>query len=204
METFRYVVAVLLLLTMPAAIVFWLTIHPFVGFWRRVGVWPAYAVALCLMAFVGFELYWYRDRLLGRDLGTRLVLCLPGGVLVSLSILLARRLREQLQVRTLVGIAELQGDATCLLQGGLYEMVRHPRYLAYAMGTLGAAMIANFTGAWVLALLVIAGLYVVAVLEERELQSRFGPSYREYQQRAPRLLPTVAGLRSVFGRRRGS
>jgi len=37
--------------------------------------------------------------------------------------------------------------------------------------------------------LVALGLHLVTVLEERELVSRFGDAYREYQHRAPRFVP---------------
>ena len=45
MDTTRYVIGVLLIVGVPPAVIFWLLIHPFVGFWRRVGRRALYSSA---------------------------------------------------------------------------------------------------------------------------------------------------------------
>jgi len=37
MDTFRYVLAVMLVISLPPAIAYWFVIHPFAALWRRVG-----------------------------------------------------------------------------------------------------------------------------------------------------------------------
>ena len=44
MASLRYAIAVILIVAIPAAIVYWLLIHPFVRFWRRLGIGRSYAV----------------------------------------------------------------------------------------------------------------------------------------------------------------
>jgi protein-S-isoprenylcysteine O-methyltransferase Ste14 len=67
--------------------------------------------------------------------------------------------------------------------------VRHPRYIAVLLGMFAVALFCNYLGLYVVVALTVPGLYVVAVLEERELLERFGTEYREYMERVPRFVP---------------
>jgi protein-S-isoprenylcysteine O-methyltransferase Ste14 len=107
------------------------------------------------------------------------------------------QVRRQLSTRTLVGITELKNESSdeALISQGIYRLARHPRYLAVIVGLLASALIVNYLGVYLLALLMVPGLYSVAVLEERELMARFGQRYRDYASNVPRLFPTVLSLR---------
>ena len=48
MSTARYIIAVLLMISLPPTIAWWYVIHPFVGFWRRVGKPITYTVMTVL------------------------------------------------------------------------------------------------------------------------------------------------------------
>ena len=76
-----------------------------------------------------------------------------------------------------------------LVTSGPYRWIRHPFYVAMALVTVGAALIAaNWfilaSGAVVFSLLAIRSR-----VEEEELASRFGDAYREYKKRTGRFLP---------------
>ncbi|MGH9579834.1 MAG: methyltransferase family protein [Terriglobales bacterium] len=45
---------------------------------------------------------------------------------------------------------------------------------------------------YALSLFAIATGWVMIVLEERELERRFGDAYREYKRRTPALVPRIA------------
>jgi protein-S-isoprenylcysteine O-methyltransferase Ste14 len=47
----------------------------------------------------------------------------------------------------------------------------------------------NYTGMYILVLLLAPVGYLMIVLEERELIERFGDEYRKYQREVPRLIP---------------
>jgi protein-S-isoprenylcysteine O-methyltransferase Ste14 len=73
----------------------------------------------------------------------------------------------------------------------LYAWTRNPMLLAalaffLSMGIWFQSMLFVL---WVLILLAPALLVFVKVYEERELEIRFGASYREYKSRTPMLLP---------------
>ena len=59
------------------------------------------------------------------------------------------------------------------------------------IGTLAWALFVNYVGVYVLAILTLPGLYLVAVLEERELLERFGDEYARYRERVPRFVPRL-------------
>ena len=95
-----------------------------------------------------------------------------------------------LSLRTLVGAPELNAESRgVLLRDGIFARVRHPRYLGASLGLAATALFANHLGTYLLLAVFLPGIYVVTVLEERELVARFGDAYREYQRRVPRFLP---------------
>jgi protein-S-isoprenylcysteine O-methyltransferase Ste14 len=63
------------------------------------------------------------------------------------------------------------------------------------LGTVAMALFTNYVAAYVLAAIAFPWLYLIIVLEERELSDRFGDEYRSYQQRVPRLIPRLGAPR---------
>lgn len=198
MATARYVLAALLVISLPPAILWWIVIHPLVGFWRRVGQAASLWINGILMVG-GFVVLWLvRDALVGRDLGGHLALTVAGALCLLVSIGIALRRRRFLTFRILSGLPELEpsGKGGELLTEGPYGVVRHPRYLEVVIGSLGYALLANHTGAYVVTLLMLPVLHLVVLMEERELVERFGDAYREYAARVPRYLPrNLSGFR---------
>jgi len=82
--------------------------------------------------------------------------------------------------------------------GGLYSIVRHPVMFCDAFWPLGLSLMAGsiigvaLTPVWML----LAGL--VTFPEEELLVEEYGDSYRDFQKRVPRLIPSV---RRLFGSR---
>jgi hypothetical protein len=66
-DTIRYFAGVLLVVTLPPAVVWWFIIHPFVGFWRRVGARRALWANIVIMALGIVGLWFVRNPLVGRD-----------------------------------------------------------------------------------------------------------------------------------------
>lgn len=188
-ETARYVMAVLVLISLVPACNFWFTIHPFIGFWRRVGRFGATLAGGGIMVASMAILFWYREALLGRDFGTVVWLWLPAGVLLGIAAVIERARKKHLKFNILTGGPEFSGDgaATALLQEGVYARLRHPRYFAYALAIPGWALFANYLGLYVYVVVGWAFIYALIRLEERELSARFGAEYEAYARRVPRL-----------------
>ena len=191
MSTARYIIAVLLMNSHPPAIAWWYVIHPFVGFWRRVGKPITYMVLTVFFLGSMVGLFAIRDALVLTDFGTNWILIGVATVLVIPTIWLSIARAKYLSFAILVGVPELEADGAGgkLLDEGIYAVTRNPRYVEVAMGTLAYASFANYLGGYILAVLTILGIHAVGVFEEKELGERFGEQYDAYKARVPRYIP---------------
>jgi hypothetical protein len=201
MDTLRYGLAVVLLITMPLSVGLWYAIHPFARFWRRIGPVWTYVVLAGPCGLVAWLLWRAREVLLGADLGTQpalLALAVPS-VLAGAAV--ARVRRRRLSSRILTGIPELSSnDPGHLVAEGIYARVRNPRYVEFLFFVLAYAAFANYAGTWVLYGLAFPAIHAVVLLEERELRERFGAEYLDYCRRVPRYIPRGrAGRREPRG-----
>ena len=187
-----YVLAALLLALFPAAVLFWLLIHPFARFWRRLGRALAYTLVCLLCLALAVWIYGQRGPMLAVRWPFSWWLVGLGLLVYSVAIWVEIQCRRHLKVRILVGAPELGGDPGRVLDQGIYRRLRHPRYLSVILGTLAWAFILNYPAVWLLALLVIPGFYLVIHFEERELRERFGAEYEAYMRAVPnRLVPRL-------------
>jgi protein-S-isoprenylcysteine O-methyltransferase Ste14 len=191
MDTFRYWFAVILVVWLPPAVIWWYIVHPFIGFWRRFGARGALVANIVIALAIAWGLWSLRGLLVGRDLGTHWLLTGIGIALVALAVVMGSFRRRQLPTKILSGLPEMQADGRGgrLLTEGVYARVRHPRYLEVAAAVFGYAALANYTGGWLVAAAVVPALHLVVLLEERELARRFGAEFEAYRARVPRYLP---------------
>ena len=54
---------------------------------------------------------------------------------------------------------------------------------------MGSALIANYLALYLIVALWLPGIYVIVLLEEKELRDRFGRAYDDYCRRVPRSIP---------------
>jgi len=91
--------------------------------------------------------------------------------------------------------AENSGEGRLLIQGGPYVLVRNPMYLGILLIGLGIALV--LFNWWVV--VIFFGIFIWRYLllifkEEKKLSALFGQAYRDYQQKIPRLLPSLATI----------
>ena len=102
-----------------------------------------------------------------------------------------RRIFTEFGGRNLSGAAEIMNDAGSgsLVNTGMHSRMRHPIYVAHLCNfaglTIGSGLTMNFA---LLAISLMVTYPLMIALEERELEKRFGASYREYKKSVP-LLP---------------
>jgi len=191
LDLFRYGMGALMALMLPPAILYWFIVHPFVGFWRRVGVRGTMGFLIVFFVVSMSALFPFRHVLLGRDLGTSAVNVLMAVPLLVLSGIISRQRRRHLKMRTLAGVPELapQAAGPGLLTEGIYGKIRHPRYVEFTLGMIGWSLFVNYVGLYVITGLCFVLLYLIVLLEERELRERFGQAYVDYSARVPRFVP---------------
>lgn len=193
MAMVRYIAAILLVVSIPPAILYWFVAHPFAHVWRRLSPWITYSVLSLVFLLTMGVLIVLRDPLVGADLGFHPLLFLPALALYGLAIVIEVHCRKHLTFKILAGVPELSPETTesKLLDQGIYARLRHPRYLGFILGSLGWAIFASHVGSYVVVGLTIPALFVVMWFEERELLERFGDDYARYMSRVPGLIPRL-------------
>ena len=190
MDDARYYVALMLVLFLPPAVGLWYLIHPFAAFWRRLGPVLTYLVLIGPVFLLGYATYQVRGVLVGTDFGTNPVTIALGVVAAVFGARVAFARRKLLTQRILVGVPELSTrDPGTLLTTGIYGRIRHPRYVEIVLFVLAYALFANHLGGYAVAALSVPALYLVIVLEERELRQRFGEAHAAYCRKVPMCIP---------------
>lgn len=191
MDTARYVVALITIVPVPSAILFWIVVHPNARFWRRLGLSLSYTLLVALMVAVAVGVYLVREPILSVEYGTNYVLVALAVPIYAAAVWLSVRIRRHLTFPMFVGVPELKArsDGGGLLTEGVYARVRHPRYVAVLLGLTAAALFSNYLALYLLIPFSAAGLVMIVLLEEKELVERFGAEYEEYRDRVPMFVP---------------
>ncbi|MFQ5703869.1 MAG: methyltransferase family protein [Gemmatimonadales bacterium] len=194
MDTVRYFVALLMLPAMVFAISYWLIIHPLAGFWRRFHPLITYGVVTVVCLLLAAGVYLVRAPLLSVEFGTSLTLIPVAIVSYGVSLAIEVRCRKYLKFRILAGLPEVTGSETAgkLLTEGIYSRLRNPRYVGVMFAVIAVACFTNYLISYLLIPATALGLYVIVILEERELGERFGSEYQSYCDRVPRFLPKMS------------
>jgi len=84
------------------------------------------------------------------------------------------------------------------LRNGPYRYVRNPMMLGFFLYLLGWAFLCNKGGAFLATAVVIVLLLIeIKVIEEPELEKRFGDAYREYKKEIPFIFPKLRSKKQV-------
>ena len=189
-DKIRYFAALLIEISTPPAFLYWFLLHPFTRFWRRLGARASIVLLFALMAGLGYGMYLVRQPLLAVDFGFQWPLVVLAVLLYLAAIRFQFKIARQLKRRILLGIPEIEGDAepSPLLTEGVYARSRNPRYLNVAFVTFAFALGTNYLFVWAAAVVTPVALYLIVVLEEKELLQRYGAEYRDYCEQVPRFL----------------
>ncbi len=172
---------------------FWLVIHPRAESWRQrhrerrpvyklllplwIGMWIAlFAITYPIHRIVLYREYW-----------TWIV----AGFFFAAGLFLYARARRGFSPLQLSGHHELQPEQheQRLVVHGIRERVRHPIYLGHLCELFAWSIGSGLAACWALTGFAILSGAIMIRHEERELVSRFGEAYREYQQSVPAILP---------------
>jgi len=196
-----YYLALVTLVTVPATLIAWLLLHPFVSFWRHLGSGKALIVIIVATVLAMLVMYLVREPLLRLRFGVRWPLVGASAILLALSSYLNALVYREVPKSMALGLAELStDDPGQLVTRGVYSHLRHPRFVAMALAVAAMALLTNFAAVYILFVVYVVVIFVIALLEERELVARFGSRYVEYAQDVPRFLPRISGHRQSGNR----
>ncbi len=193
MDAVRYYVALAMLAFAPGGMLLWFLIHPFVRFWRRVGVRWMMAFCTLFSVSVGLAVFFGRHALLAVNYGTNPWLMALAVPLLVTGMVLRKFLSRQLKPKVLAGWAEVapQNYGSELLTGGIYARMRHPRYVQVILIFAACALFTNYLASYLFLAGAVVWVHALVPLEEKELRDRFGPEYQDYCARVPRFIPRL-------------
>jgi len=193
LEFIRYGLALLVLASHLPSLCLWLVIHPFSAFWRKLGGgWTAFILSLPVIAWIA-GVWILRKGLVGINLGTHPFTILLSGVSLAAAIWIRIVRVRSLDSKKISGFPELSRASYPgpLLTAGIYGRIRNPRYVEMLLLALGYSLFANYSGPYLAWMISLPVLFLVVLLEERELRVRFGAAYDEYCRGVPRFIPRL-------------
>ncbi|HVO92557.1 MAG TPA: isoprenylcysteine carboxylmethyltransferase family protein [Terriglobales bacterium] len=193
MNTIRYFIALVLVVSLPPLFLYWLLIHPLIKFWRAKGVGVTYTAILTIIAIAMLSLFSIRHELLATDFGTSVPLVAIGIFCLILAGAMRFAIQKHLSIKVLLGLPEIAPDRypRTLVTDGIYARLRHPRYVQLLIALVGYALIANHLASYIIVALWLPAIYFIVALEEQELREHFGELYANYCRRVPRFIPRI-------------
>lgn len=169
---------------------FWIPVHFFSGFYRKIGIFTYITPLVTWGPFVWLVLR-HREALIAYR--SEVPAAVQGfGILVFLSgLFLQLWTLKLLRVWGIMGLPEV----TTLVKGrvitqGPFGVVRHPTYLSH---TIMFAGIFLMTGVFAVGIITLVDIVVINTmvipLEDRELIARFGNEYSSYREKVPAFFP---------------
>jgi len=190
-DSFYTYLAVAALLFWPAIPLFWIPVHLFPRFFRRLGFFT-YILPLITWLPIACIIFRLLDVLLLYRIELPVVIKITGICLFILGAGVQVWTLYLLTLPVIMGMPEVTTRISGRLEtAGPFAVVRHPTYLSHLLMLLG---IFGFTGVTSLGVVAIVDAVVVNIvvipLEEKELMRRFGKDYEAYCQKVPsRFVP---------------
>ncbi|HUX96330.1 MAG TPA: isoprenylcysteine carboxylmethyltransferase family protein [Bacteroidales bacterium] len=82
-------------------------------------------------------------------------------------------------------------NTTVLVDSGIYAYIRHPLYLSLILLGTGIMLKDAAPIQLLLGLVNLAAIYTTAIIEEKEMITKFGDSYREYMRKTKMFIPHI-------------
>jgi uncharacterized membrane protein YjjB (DUF3815 family) len=170
---------------------FWFMIHPFADYWRAQRRSP-YRVLLpgwiAMWVVIGLATSHWRRIILYENLWT----WVPAVLFLLCGFWLYRQSTRNFTGKQVGGFQEvLQDQQQQLVISGIRARVRHPMYLGHFCGLLGWSLGTGLVVCYGLTLFAVVAGAIMIRMEDSELESRFGESYRAYRHEVPAFLPKI-------------
>lgn len=171
-----------LLASFSAPLPFWLMlIHVLPVNLKKVGYFSAPVFWLIFgYVFFAFDVF-------GNKLLTGPIWIVFGLFCLVLAIAIDWSVMRTLGLHRIACVAEIKNKKSGLVTNGIYRFARHPRYVEYALISLGLGLVYGYVFLLWFSLYLLVGFYVNTFLEEKELVQRFGSEYKQYQKKTRRF-----------------
>ena len=171
---------------------FWLVVHPFIDKWRKRGrgafslilpIWAVFIVTTFATMWPHRTVRFYAN-----------AWCwVPAAFLFWMGLSIYRQAFRGFHHSQVSGLDELEPDRhrQQLVTTGIRARVRHPIYLGHLCEVVGWCLATGLAALYaLLGFALITGFFMIRI-EDRELEARFGETYREYRARVPAVVPRL-------------
>lgn len=171
---------------------FWLVVHPFVKRWRASGR-RAYAFVVPVWGgfiAIAFGLMWpFRSA----HFYANWFAWAPASIFFLPGFSIYRAAFRRFDRAQISGLAELEPDRhrQQLITTGIRARVRHPIYLGHLCEIVGWCIGTGLVALYAMAILAVITGAVMIRMEDRELEARFGETFRLYRRRVPAVVPRM-------------
>lgn len=191
---------------------FWLMIHPFAERWRGRNLSYrhlsyrhfSYRRSPYLLLLPGWMAMWvavglitgpWRSIVVHRSEWT----WLAAALLFACGLYIYTQSGKNFSAQQLGGLPEVHGGnrEQRLVTDGIRARVRHPVYLAHLCEMLAWSLGTGLGVCWALSAFAVITGAVMIRMEDSELETRFGDSYRTYRKSVPAVLPRVFSQRQL-------
>jgi protein-S-isoprenylcysteine O-methyltransferase Ste14 len=171
---------------------FWLLIHPRAFYWRSRKRSP-YLVLLPLWIAMWILLAWLTSPWRHQTLYITRWTWIPAIVVFSTGLWIYSQSGKHFSPAQLGGLPELLPNhkEQQLVTSGIRSRVRHPVYLAHLCEMLAWSLGTGLAVCYVLTVFAMITGTIMILLEDAELEQRFGNEYRAYREKVPALLPRI-------------
>ncbi len=171
---------------------FWFVVHPFAQRWRSRGrlayafimpLWGGFIASTSLLMwpfrFAHFYATWFAWA--------------PAALFFLLGFSIYRAAFHKFDRAKVSGLAELEPDRhpQQLITTGIRARVRHPIYLAHLCEIIGWCIGTGLVALYALTGFAVMTGAIMIRMEDRELEARFGETFRAYRKRVPAVAPRV-------------
>ncbi len=170
-----------------------ISLHKTIAIWRRLGAISYYIfIALFGVAFAicAVNVWPFRDLIWEWRMYDHW-LSLSGMIPLMIGLGIGSSSIRTLSIRVLLGFPEIDRNhyPSKLVVNGLYHYIRHPRYLEFILEAVGVAILSGLWVSYLFLVYFIPAVYLLTLIEERELVQRFGADYIDYRKRTGRFFP---------------
>ena len=185
-------IAFLTIIIWPVIPLFWIPVHGFAKFFKRIGRFT-YIMPALLWPPLAYLIYLDRAFFLHYRVDPGPLIRIAGVVILTGGAMLHIWTGRLLTLLGLMGIPEVFPKTEGrLVTEGAFSFVRHPTYLAHTLIFCGVFLLSGVITVGVVTLLdLIIVNTVIIPLEEKELLVRFGEEYAEYKKSVPGYFPRL-------------
>ncbi len=179
-----------LLVVVMAPIPWWLMLfHFFIQRGQKQFAKIAYFSIIIILLLLGYFVFKNNHFIFDYTFFPTLLTKIGGGIFFLLAVIVDWQVIKTFGYKRLAMLPEFRGqnDMTHFVATGIYQYGRHPRYVEYMLASMAAGLFFGNIFMLVFTVYLFISFWLATSVEERELISRFGDTYLEYQKQVKRF-----------------